>query len=447
MISLTIQKGFNLNSDGSPTDEIIDLKQPSHVALTPFRIPFIKPKLLVKEGEPVSIGTPLVFDKRNPDIKYLAPGSGTVSKIRLGRRRVIEAIVIKLDKEEKHVDFKKFPESEIESVNRSDLVDALVSGGVFQLFKAFPYGDVPDALKVPSKIYVHLDNSDPYHTPHNVYLNGREALLKYGLAVLKKLSKTIICYAESNGKSCKADNVAPFLTHSIKGKYPSDDPSVVLYHTKTSVDDHSSWHISGQNVLLIAEFLKDGRYPVERFYCVSGAYPGVKGYLKSRMGAPVPHLLKNLDNEDAYKIITGGIFKGSDIKYDSFMGLFETSLHVLPKGDEKELFGFARPGFGKHGNSRTFLSVFNRGPFKINGNQHGELRPCINCSSCADVCAVDILPQFSMKAIHCGELEEAVSYGILDCAECGLCSYVCPSKIELSDIIKQAKRDYYREIN
>jgi Na+-transporting NADH:ubiquinone oxidoreductase subunit A len=34
---------------------------------------------------------------------------------------------------------------------------------------------------------------------------------------------------------------------------------------------------------------------------------------------------------------------------------------------------------------------------------------------------------------------------LLDCVECGLCSYVCPSKIELFETLKNAKAAFYRE--
>jgi Na+-transporting NADH:ubiquinone oxidoreductase subunit A len=78
-------------------------------------------------------------------------------------------------------------------------------------------------------------------------------------------------------------------------------------------------------------------------------------------------------------------------------------------------------------------------------NMHGEERACINCGTCASVCPVDILPQFTMKCVLADEVEESLEHGLLDCAECGLCSYVCPSKIEICTILKEAKAEYYKE--
>ena len=74
---------------------------------------------------------------------------------------------------------------------------------------------------------------------------------------------------------------------------------------------------------------------------------------------------------------------------------------------------------------------------------HGGYRACIACGYCAEVCPVDILPQFTYKAVMAEETEEALEHGLLDCVECGLCSYVCPAKIELLESFRTARSDYY----
>jgi Na+-transporting NADH:ubiquinone oxidoreductase subunit A len=79
--------------------------------------------------------------------------------------------------------------------------------------------------------------------------------------------------------------------------------------------------------------------------------------------------------------------------------------------------------------------------------QHGEVRACVNCGTCARICPVDILPQFTMKCLVADEVEEALAHGLLDCAECGLCTYACPSKIQLREVFPAAKAQYYKEIS
>jgi Na+-transporting NADH:ubiquinone oxidoreductase subunit A len=51
----------------------------------------------------------------------------------------------------------------------------------------------------------------------------------------------------------------------------------------------------------------------------------------------------------------------------------------------------------------------------------------------------------TFKAVLADEVEEFLAHGLLDCVECRLCTYVCPSKIELADILVRAKAAYYKE--
>jgi Na+-transporting NADH:ubiquinone oxidoreductase subunit A len=55
-------------------------------------------------------------------------------------------------------------------------------------------------------------------------------------------------------------------------------------------------------------------------------------------------------------------------------------------------------------------------------------------------------PSKEVETVLAGELEEALAHGLLDCVACGLCTYVCPSKIEIGDILKKAQAEYYHEI-
>ena len=153
------------------------------------------------------------------------------------------------------------------------------------------------------------------------------------------------------------------------------------------------------------------------------------------------------DEPGRSRFIAGGVFSGYSSEKDSYLGLFETALMVLPEGDEKEFFGFARPGYQKPSYSKAFLSALNKQNLLVDCGMHGEVRACINCGYCAEVCAVDILPQFTLKCILAGEVEEALAHGLLDCVSCGLCTYVCPSKIDLRASLQQARDDYYKEIS
>ncbi|MDR1411377.1 MAG: electron transport complex subunit RsxC [Spirochaetaceae bacterium] len=57
--------------------------------------------------------------------------------------------------------------------------------------------------------------------------------------------------------------------------------------------------------------------------------------------------------------------------------------------------------------------------------------PCIRCSRCIRNCSCRLSPVLMNNALEAGDLDEAVRAGLLDCIECGACTYVCPARIRL----------------
>jgi Na+-transporting NADH:ubiquinone oxidoreductase subunit A len=58
---------------------------------------------------------------------------------------------------------------------------------------------------------------------------------------------------------------------------------------------------------------------------------------------------------------------------------------------------------------------------------------------------VDLMPSFIMKALHGDDIEEALQLGVLDCCQCGLCSFTCPSKIELARILSRGIDTHHKD--
>lgn len=444
MITISIKKGLDLNISGRPGSDGVQPGDPDHVSILPLRIPYIVPKLLVKEGDRVKQGSPLFYDKRDPRVSFLAPGGGRVQAIRFGERRSIQEIRIALSPTEEKTPFPLFSEYDIDRMPRTGLVTAMLEGGVWPFLRSLPFRDMVGPDETPPAIWVVLENTDPFHPSPESYLSGREALFHFGLKVLSRLTPSVRV-VKGSLSSLSSPSIAERITHVFSGPYPAHDPGVMVYHTRTNPAENRSGYVTGQDLLLVAGLLKNGFFPVERFVTVAGPFSKKPETIKTRIGAPVSHIVSVKEAQATVRLIQGGLFNGYPVEMDGCMGLFETALTVMGRGNQKEFFGFARPGFNKPSYSRTFLSALRQRPFDMDCGMHGEERACVNCGICATVCPVDILPQFMMKAIHGGEVEEALKHGLLDCLACGLCAYVCPSKIALSALFKQAKTDYYKE--
>ena len=446
MKSIHLKKGFSVRMAGPPGRNLRRAEQPSQVGLIPEQIAFVKPRLLVKEGDSVAIGTPLIEDKRDPRIRFLSPGGGRIGRIEFGPRRIIRRIVIDLDEHEDVATVAVPAVDQLKIMPRNELVDSLLRGGVWPFLRSLPFLDVADPDTKPPAIFVRLGDDESFAPDPMVYMKDRSDLFAVGLQVLDRLCEQVVINLTADKTIATALPDGTTIQH-FAGCYPAGNPSVQLYRTKTGPEQNRSWTIDGQDVILLGDFIQTGRYPTERIMTVAGSLAAHPGHIQTRAGVP----LRTLSGPDTQELsgaryIVGGVFTGYTGSADSFMGFYQNALNLIDEGDREEPFGFIRPGYGKPSYSTAFLSALHKKPFPMDCAQHGELRACVNCGTCAKICPVDILPQFTMKCLVVDEVEEALAHGLLDCAECGLCTYACPSKIELREILRAAKAQYYKEI-
>ncbi len=445
MTPVSSKKGYDLNILGTPSADLTVLKKPATVALLPERILYIKPKLAVQKGDSVRIGTTLFTDKRDPRIRFVSPGGGRVAAILFGPRRVIREIVIALDGEEGAETHEPVSAAMLMAMPREDLVERLLAGGVWPFIRSLPFRGIASLDADPPGIFVGIDSREPFQPDPMAVFAGKMDLLDLGLTALRRLSPNIVVHASPRAVE-GLEGLDRLVTHDVRGAYPADDPGVVLYRTRRGAGDNRSWFVSGQDLLAIAGFLAEGRFPVERVVAIWGTCARTRHHVRCRLGAPLSQLIGDGGTGCAStRVIAGGVFTGYAAAAEDHLGLYETSVSLIPESTEKEFLGSFQPGFQKPSFSRTFLSRWNPRPLTMNTNRSGGLRACIACGYCANVCPVDIWPQMTLKAILAEEVEEYLAHGLLDCVECGLCSYVCPSKIELAETFRSARRHYHRE--
>jgi Na+-transporting NADH:ubiquinone oxidoreductase subunit A len=448
MNTVHLKKGYQLRLTGKPSAEVEVLPRPARVAVVPERLRFVKPRLKVKVGDRVKVGSVLFEDKRHPGVSYRSPGAGAVSSIVFGPRRVVRHIVVELDAEEAFEEFAPVGRDALEGLDRLELIDRLMAAGLWPLVQELPFRDAARRETRPPALFVHLDNLDPFHPLPSVYLGGCEDLFEFGLRALERAAEAPVRVCVSKENASTLNGLRSRITHVYTGSYPAHDPGVLLYRTKRSADENHVWFISGQGVLLLAQFLREGRFPTEQTLVVAG--PGAKSprHVRARIGAPISALSAGQAAVPDSRYIAGGVFSGRPAPQDSFLNAGETALVFLPEGAESPPpFEWMLPGRDVSSYSRTFLSAFTSARDRsMSCNRHGGLRACIQCGFCTRVCPVDILPQLTYKAVLAEEVEESLAHGLLDCVECGLCSFVCPSKIDLLQTLRRAREAYYDDI-
>lgn len=447
MENINVSKGFKVALTGMPDLSVIQIPDPETIAVSALDIPYIRPKLLVKKNDPVKTGTPLFCDKRNKCIQYVSPGTGIVKQIVFGQRRRLIEVVIALnknrDEKDDFIQFETLSSDDVNTVPRSNITKRLQEGGLWQCFREFPSKDTADENHEPPMIIVSLNGNDPFSPYPQVVLENETAFFEFGIKILKQFSNRIVITSRQDNLSSlnRLNGLKEHITHIVPDFYPAWDPGVVLYKLKRTRKENRSWCISAEHLVLMAKFLLTGRYPVKRVVTVTRS-TDKKPHIITRQGAPVKNLVGSLDDNS---LITTGRFNGRSVDPKSHMGFFESTLTIINNNQEEEFFGFIQPGLTKPTASKTFLSCLTQTPKNLDCNTHGEERACINCGYCVNICPVDLMPSFIIKALLSDDIEDALNYGLLDCCRCGLCSYACPSKIELTKLLSHGIDAHYKD--
>lgn len=444
MKTLKISRGFNLNVAEQPGLDCAHLDLPSSLGCCAGDIPHIRPKLLVKEGQRVKTGEPLFTDKRDTTIQYVSPGTGMVEKVVYGARRRLMEVVIATEAEDEYVEYDPVDLNGITGMPRDELVSALKKGGLWQGLRQFPAMDFADPDHSPAMIIVVMDGNDLFSPRPEIILKDNITAFEAGMAILRQFSNrlAVVCRESSlEGIGNIGSSVADQITHTAPDIYPAWHPGAVLYQIKQEAAENSAWCVRLDHLIMMGRLLLSGRYPVDKIVTVTR--PGEhQPHMRVRQGMPLSALVEKMPENS---IVTTGRFNGRILEADTHIGFFENTVNIIEAGSGEELFGFVRPGLNKPTVSSTFLSSLFKRPAKMDCTLHGEARACINCSYCERICPNDLMPSFIMKALHADELEDALALGLMDCCRCGLCSFTCPSKIELTQILSDAMDAYYKD--
>lgn len=66
--------------------------------------------------------------------------------------------------------------------------------------------------------------------------------------------------------------------------------------------------------------------------------------------------------------------------------------------------------------------------------------PCTRCGRCIKACPMGLTPAYMNKYIGMNDYDAAAKIGLMDCIECGACSYICPCKRQLVQSFRLGKQ-------
>ncbi len=161
-------------------------------------------------------------------------------------------------------------------------------------------------------------------------------------------------------------------------------------------------------VLAVYEAIQKNKPLFERVVTVTGKSLKKPSNFKVRIGTPVSVLIEAAGGlpEDTGKIINGGPMMGK--------ALSDTSIPVIK------------------GSSGILLLPEPEAARK-------KMEPCIRCAKCIGVCPMGLEPYLLMAYSQNGLNDRLEDNKVMDCIECGSCSFTCPSNRPLLDYIRLGK--------
>lgn len=437
---IKVKKGLDIKLEGKADEHILPTPQTNLFALKPIDFHGLTPKLLLKPGDKVKVGTPVFYDKYSPDVMYVSPVSGVIKDVVRGERRRILEVVIESDGKASAEESKK---SDVSKMSRDEIVAKIQASGMWPFIKQRPYDIVAKANKVPKAIFISGYDSAPLAPNYNFILQDRLNDLQNGVDVLRKLTEGKIhvsCDGTSASKVFKG--VKGVELHELHGPHPVGNVGVQIHHVDPINKDEVVWVMNPQDVAALGTLFSTGKYDAQRTIAVCGSELDKKGYYNVTIGMCVEPFIKgNLVTDEQVRVISGNVLTGTKIPSNGYLGAYHHQITVIPEGDHIDVLGWANPGFNKFSTHNTLLSKLRSGKtWRLDARMNGGVRALVTSGEYEKVFPMDILPEFLLKAMIIKDIDQMEQLGIYEVApeDYALCEVVCTSKIDSQAIVREA---------
>jgi len=438
MTDFKIKKGYEVPIEGAAPETLTQLPHPAFVGVCPVEFPDLKPRLDVKVDDVVKIGSPLFHDKRAESVRFLSPAAGRVTAINYGARRRIEEIIIATDEKEDAVTFTARTASEISALDRGALIEALQEGGVWPYLRRRPFNKIAGADESPKAIFVNCMDTSPLANNPDFSLKGAKAHFEAGITAMRLLCDKVYV-STSTSPADSFQGIQGVSVNTFSGSHPAGLTGTHINKLDPINKGEVVWHIHARDLVMIGSFLTEGRYPTERIVAVAGPAAEKRGYYKARQGVRIEDLVGKPGSKDETRCISGNVLSGQKKKREGFLGFYDDLVTVVPEGGQQEFIGWMLPGLNKPSFTRTFLSsLLARGKkFPMDTAVNGGRRAIIMSGMWEQVTALDVFPEHLAKACLAQDIDAMEQLGILECdpEDFALCTYIDPSKTEVSKII------------
>lgn len=313
------------------------------------------------------------------------------------------------------------------TLSKQEILDRISSAGIVGLGGATFPTHVKLAPPPGSKAEVLIINAvecEPYLTSDHALMMTKGDEILVGVSILMRaleVSRAVIGI-ENNKKdailrlSQLAMDYPGIEVMPLKVQYPQGGEKQLIDAVLRKQVKSGALPISAgavvQNVgtvFAVYEAVQKNKPLIERITTVTGKHLEKPSNYLARIGTPIGHLITASGGlpEDTGKIIGGGPMMGKALLSPEIPVTKGTSGVLLLPREE---------------------------------SVRQPMRNCIRCAKCVNVCPMGLNPAFLMRDVQYSDWEATEKGFIVDCIECGSCSYTCPASRPLLDYIRTGKQ-------
>lgn len=440
--TIKLRKGLDIRLLGAANKVKTEFKMPKKVSVKPTDFHGLVPKMVVKVGDKVKAGSIIFYDKYNEPVKCASPVSGTVEAINRGAKRRILEVVIAADPE---IQYEAGSAKNPSEMSSEEVKSQLLASGLWMMIKQRPIDIIANPENEPKAIFISAFDSAPLAADLDFVLHGKDEEFQTGLEALKKLTPGKV-HLTLNGKlpsDAAFTGAKGVEINKISGKHPAGNVGTQIHHIDPINKGEFIWTLNAQDVALIGRYFMTGKYDVRKTIALTGSEVKDPHYYETISGASVADILDGQITSDNVRVISGNVLTGDKIEADGYLGFYHNQLTVIPEGNQLKFVltkGWLGPGFDKFSNSRLFPTWIMPGKkYRLDTNTNGEERAFVVTGELERVFPFDILPMQLAKAAITDDIDGMENLGIYEVVpeDFALCEYVCTSKIDIQDKIRQ----------
>ncbi|HPF11040.1 MAG TPA: Na(+)-translocating NADH-quinone reductase subunit A [Flavobacteriaceae bacterium] len=445
---IKIRKGLNIHLKGEAAKTLSKAPRSRTFAIRPKDFHLITPKMVVKEGAKVLAGDVLFYSKNHEAIKFVAPVSGTLTRIERGAKRVITELLIEADIQDSYKDYGVLKP---DTADAKTIKDLLLNAGCWPFVKQRPYDVIANPESTPSNIFISGLSTAPLAADLDFALSGKEAELQAAVSALSKLTEGSVHIGVAKKGNSPFRNLQHCQIHEVSGPHPAGNVGTQIAKIAPVNKGDVVWTLAAQDLVIIGELLLTGKFNAERIVALAGASVKSPKYYTTKIGAEVATFVYDSGlSDDHSRIISGDVLTGTQINPKGHLGYYANTVCAIHEGDDYEFFGWSKPVFKKISTTRalTFSWLTPNKAFDLDTNTNGEHRAFVVTGNYEEVFPLDIYPMQILKACMVKDLDQMEALGMYEVApeDFSLTEFVCVSKQPHQKIIRDGLDLMYKEI-